>query len=450
MNARSGRKWLKRIALALVLLLVIAAGVPFFVPLERYLPTIEQQASAALGAPVTITGIRLLALPQPHITLTGINVGNSIKADKLTLTPELFSLLQQTKVIRRIDVDGLALKQQAFRQLAALGSPPAPDQKAPQLSIGSIHLHGARLDIGRTQLGPYDALINLDHDGKPLNAALTSQDGKLKLRAKSTGSQYIVEARAKSWTLPTNPALMFDTLSIKGTATPTDAVFEDIRASLYGGALSGRATVDWQQGLRLRGNLVVSHLELRQISAMLSPGTRISGKLNARPTFSAVAPSPALLAEAMRVESQFDIQDGVLQGMDIEKAASSANKQGSSGGETRFQQLTGHLLMEHRGYHFTELNIASGSIAVDGNVDISPQQALSGRINAKLKIGTSIPLNVGGTVDKPLLYPTGGTMTGAAIGTVILGPGLGTSLGAKVGGWAEKLLGGKKTDKSSK
>jgi hypothetical protein len=85
-------------------------------------------------------------------------------------------------------------------------------------------------------------------------------------------------------------------------------------------------------------------------------------------------------------------------------------------------------------------------------VSISPKKELSGRINAQVKaVGTSanVPLNVGGTVDAPLLYPTGGTMAGAAVGTVMLGPGFGTSVGAKVGGWAEGLF-GKKDEKKPK
>lgn len=52
----------------------------------------------------------------------------------------------------------------------------------------------------------------------------------------------------------------------------------------------------------------------------------------------------------------------------------------------------------------------------------------------------NVPLNVAGTVDAPLLYPTGGTIAGAA---------LGTSAGAKVGGWVEGLF-GKKDEKKPK
>jgi hypothetical protein len=36
---------------------------------------------------------------------------------------------------------------------------------------------------------------------------------------------------------------------------------------------------------------------------------------------------------------------------------------------------------------------------------------------------------------------------GAAVGTAVLGPGLGTSVGAKVGGWAEGLFGRKQEKK---
>ncbi len=68
------------------------------------------------------------------------------------------------------------------------------------------------------------------------------------------------------------------------------------------------------------------------------------------------------------------------------------------------------------------------------------------RVNAQVKaVGTSanIPLNVAGTVNSPLLYPTGGTMAGAAIGTV-LAPGVGTGVGAKMGQAIEGLFNKKK------
>jgi hypothetical protein len=141
------------------------------------------------------------------------------------------------------------------------------------------------------------------------------------------------------------------------------------------------------------------------------------------------------------------VHHGVLYGVDIQKAATSFISKEPTRGETRFDELSGHLAMARRAYRFTQLRIASGALAASGNVSISPAKELSGRINAKVKAAgiasASMPLNVTGTVHNPLLLPTGGTVAGAAVGTAILGPGVGTSLGAKVGEWTEGLFGKK-------
>jgi len=83
-------------------------------------------------------------------------------------------------------------------------------------------------------------------------------------------------------------------------------------------------------------------------------------------------------------------------------------------------------------------------------VNISPKKELAGRINARVNVmgaSASVPLNVTGTVDDPTLFPTGAAMTGAAVGTVLLGPGLGTAVGAKVGNWVDNLFGAQKKPK---
>jgi uncharacterized protein involved in outer membrane biogenesis len=212
------------------------------------------------------------------------------------------------------------------------------------------------------------------------------------------------------------------------------------------------ATFSWLKGYKLSGKLDINQVELQKIASMLSSKTHISGKLNAEPVFSASAVSVDQLINTLHLETPFNVQNGVLYGVDIQKAATNLIKKGSTGGETRFDQLSGHLILAHNGYNLTQLKIASGTLAVDGAVNISAKKDLSGRINvqvAAIGISTKIPLNISGTVDAPLLYPTGATIAGAAIGTAIMGPGVGTSVGAKVGGWVDNIF-GKKENKSPK
>jgi len=440
-------KWLKRILIALAALLVIAVVLPFFISLDDYIPRIEAAVSARLKEPVSIRSIRFAALPSPHFTVEGITVGKAddIKVGKAMLTPDLVSLLRTTTVIRSIEIDSLVLTRKAIDRIPAWTKPDAAKspQALPQVRVESIRFNNAVVRFDKADFGPFDARVRLDSKGEPEDASIATRDGKLKALIKPDKSKYLIDASARSWTLPIGPALVFDELNIKGVATLGDAELGEVSAKLYGGTATGKAAISWRKGLQLDGNLDVSRLELQQVASMLSSGARVSGKLSAKPVFSASAVSADQLIDALRLDTSFDVQNGTLHGVDIQKAATHLIRQGTTGGETHFEQLSGHLVMDHGGYRFTQLKIASGALSADGNVSISAKKELSGRISAQVKAAgpsANVPLNVAGTVDAPLLYPTGGTMAGAAAGTVILGPGFGTSVGAKVGGWAEGLF----------
>lgn len=447
--------WPKRTLVALAVLIALAAALPLLISLDDYIPRLEQEISARLKQPVSIQSIKFAALPLPHLTIGGIRVGKTddIKLAKVTLTPDLFSLMQSTKVIRTVEIDSLVLTRQAIDMILALasadtGRPP----QAPPVRVGDIRLENVVVKLEKSDFGPFAAQLRLDSTGRPEDASITTRDGKLKALIKPDRSNYLIDVSAKAWTLPATPALLFDELHITGVATQNDFRLGEVVARLYGGTAAGKINFGWKKGLQIDGNLDIADLELRQIASMLSPGTHVSGKLAAKPVFSASAPTADQLAKALRLDTDFQVRDGVLHGVDIQQAATHLIKRGTSGGETRFDQLSGHLAVAQGSHHFTQLRIASGVLAADGKVSITPNKELSGRIHAQVKVAgvaANVPLNVAGTVGSPLLYPTGGTVAGAAVGTAIMGPGFGTSVGAKVGGWAEGLF-DSKPDKTPK
>jgi uncharacterized protein involved in outer membrane biogenesis len=437
-------KWIKRILIPLAVLLVIALALPFFITLNDYIPRIEKAVSARLKEPVSIKSIQFGALPLPHVTVDGITVGKTddIRMGKVLLTPDLFSLLQSRIVIKTVEIEALILTPQAIDKIPSWTKSDTTEQ-APPVRVENIRLNNARVQFGKASLGPFDARVSLDRQNEPQNASITTQDGKLKVLIKPDKSNYLIDASAKSWTWPLGPALVFDELIIEGVATLHDVNLRKVSAKLYGGTALGTTTISWQKNWRFNGHLDIKQVELQQVAPLLSPGTRISGKLHANPVFSASADSADHLMNALRMDTLFNIQNGALHGVDIQQAATTQIKQGTTGGVTRFEQLSGHLVVENGSHHFTQLKIASGALAADGSLSVSPRKELSGRINAQVQaagISATVPLNVGGTVHAPLLYPTGGTMAGAAVGTVILGPGLGTTLGAKIGGWLGGLF----------
>jgi hypothetical protein len=128
--------------------------------------------------------------------------------------------------------------------------------------------------------------------------------------------------------------------------------------------------------------------------------------------------------------------------VDLLQAAS--RKTNVSGGTTRFDDLTGLLSVDASGYHFRRLKISSGSLNAEGKLDINPAMQLNGTLDTNVKgtIGlVSMPMVVSGTLSKPVVVPSGSAWAGAAVGTVILGPGVRTAIGIKIGGFLNKLFG---------
>lgn len=441
-------KWFKRGVIVVGALLAILAALPFFISLDDYIPRIEKEVSEKIKEPVTIQSLRASLLPTPHLTVDGIAIGKTedLKVGRVTVTPDLFSLLGTVRIIRSIDVERLVVDQKAFEKIPlwtktdASGGPPA-------VRVRNVRLEDALVRLGKTSFGPFDARISINDAGEPQEASIVTRDGALKATIKPEQRKYLIDASAKSWKLPLGPPILFDELSIKGAATLDNATFSEVSARLYGGTVKGNAALRWQKGAQLTGSFSVHQVELRQLVPLLSPGNKVSGRLDAKPILSAKAATAAQLADMLRLETPFNVKNGILYGVDIQKAATSLITKGPTGGETRFDELSGRLAMERGAYRFTQLRIASGALAANGNVTISSAKELSGRINAEVRAATvasaSVPLNVSGTVQSPVLLPTGATVAGAAVGTAVLGPGIGTSLGAKVGEWTEGLFGRK-------
>ena len=439
-------QWFKRLVFLLAALMAVLAIVPLFVSLEQHRAGIEQLLAEKLREPVHLKSLRLAGLPVPHVIVDGMEIGKGdIRAGRITITPDLWSLLTADKVIRSIRVAGLFINQRALDRIPAWTRTGSRAQQGDfAIRVQTVQLDDAVLQLQKTGFGPFDARVVLTPAGMPEGADINTRDGKLQMTLKPNGKNFSLSARARSWQLPAGPPILFDELLIEGTATLNGVNLADIKARLYGGSVTGWTTMDWQKGLQLKGDFSVKAIELRSLVPLFSPETRLSGRLTAKPVFSANAPKPEQIGAVLRLDTPFDVRDGVLQGIDIRKAATGLIG-GDSSGQTRFDVLSGNFALERATRRITNLKVVSGTLAGDGNVTIAPNKDLSGRINVQIGTGSvsaaTIPLNVSGNVDAPRLLPTAASVAGAAAGTALLGP-LGTSVGAKVGNWAENLFGG--------
>ncbi len=437
-------RWLKAAAIVLGVVLAVAAAVPFLFPVHGYIPQLEKRAGEALGEPVSIADLRLTVLPVPGARAQGIEIGadRAIRIGSLSIHPALLSLFDETKVLRAVVVQGVVIDERLIALLGALAKRPDKAATPSALRVKQVHLRDVRLNLDAIQWGPLRGDVQLGDAGIE-SVALASEDGHFRLDLQPTATHQALALRAHDWLLPMQPGVRFERLEAAGTLAGSQLTLSRLEARLYGGKGGGRLQVDWGKGWKVQGVAELGGVEVEPLMGALGLKTRLSGQLHASGGYTMAAREPAGLVEGLRATFRFRVNNGVLNGVDLERAVKSLARQGTRGGRTRFDELSGMLQVVGRRYEVRDLRVSAGALSAKGQVNVAPSKALSGTIQVELK-GTAgvlaVPLDLAGTVSDPVIYPNPAALAGAAAGTVILGPGVGTSLGSRAGQAIEKLF----------
>lgn len=439
----------KRILLYAGIAVAVLLVIPFIIPLGRFIPEIERLASEQLCDTVRIESLRLHILPLPHLTIGGISVGTRpyLQVRKVVVTPRLLSLFAEQKVIREISLRDVVIGQQLVGRAAAwAGKPPS---KGPAIvRVERIEIRDANINLKDLKLPQVDLDLELNATGGLAQAELKADGGKLKATLVPKGGEFALDLAARNWKIPAGPPLILTTLDASGTIGANGLSLPSIRGQLYNGQVTGKLDVGWKNGWSVLGNLDLQQVEIQPVVAIFTRDTTISGTLNANPVLDMQAPTAGELADSISVESDFKVENGVLYNFNLAAAPKALiDKDALKGGETRFDKFSGHLTVDPEGYHLLDMEIASGVLNAEGELTITPKLELSGLIDASVK-GTSAlvstPLAVTGTVQNPIFYPSKMALAGAAAGTALLGPGLGTTVGMKAFRVTGKLFGKKK------
>jgi len=558
-------RWLKRLLAVLFAILILAVAAAYLIPLDTYVPKVEQALGERLHEPVSIQHLRLAALPLPHLELQGVHLGGEegIAARSVNVELDLPGLLAGKVVVRRILLrEGTASFVLLRKLVDSFGKAPVAKQRA---AVRELQFSEMSLLMPDMVLGPIEGKLEFAQAG-PLERAWFAMNGQ-KVTAvllPLPGQHFSVRVQARTWNPPRFPQLLLDELQVEGVLGKQDFVAQKFAVALHGIRASGSGKVEFADGWRVMailaqvdaplervmallqkpveltgaasakgelsgeaatlaglkdsfgfsGEVLVSHatariaaglrhplifdqikshvvvkperLELSALEARLYGGklsgtasvNRKNAVLDAEIAASGVAMQSLVEAlinevlftgtmesaakftmrldaferfpENLQLAANFHLRDGILTKVDLVQAASGPGNADAKGKVTRFDDLTGLLDVDASGYHFSRIKISSGSLNAKGNVDINPSLQLSGKLDAEVK-GTvglvSAPMIVSGTLDAPIVRVSKTVWAGAAVGTAILGPGLGTAVGMKIGGFLHKLF-GKDDDKN--
>jgi uncharacterized protein involved in outer membrane biogenesis len=416
--------WATIILASLVLLVLAAAyGLRHWIGTEDFRTRVQAQASAALGVPVKLDGLDVSVWPLPAVVVLGAEVQTRpmLALERLEVRPALTGLMAGRLEVATVLVRKATIPQTALEGLAALlqkkerstQSGKGPEgETASKMSLipQNVVLDDVTWVNAKGAASTINAKAGLGSDGFPDDVSVDVVKGQFH------GTKARVERGSDGW----NVVINLGGGTIKGPIQLTPA-------AQVGAPFS------------LKGQLETRDVEMAALLATASGVSPLSGRLEASTTLFAKAVNLAALADAVQTQSKFTVQDAVVRGIDLAKAVQTVGL--NRGGETRLDTLAGQVNTQGRAAQLVNLVASSGVLSATGNVNVSPNKALSGRVNVNLAAGAlgksmsqavGVPLVVGGTLDAPEVTLTRAALIGAAIGTAIM-PGVGTGAGASMG-----------------
>ena len=369
------------IYLPLVILLII--GLLHLVNISPLVAPIEKLASESLGTPVVIEEVRASLWPRPHLVLRNVAIGanSSQKIETVNIVPDTSSLSEDVKMLRSLELEGLKIEQENFGQplqwITSLS-------KAQHLKVEHITLNKIVLKIKDLELAPFDGKVTLTESRELKSIDLMSVDETLAMQITPQGSSFDIAFIGNNWALPMNPKFVFSELKAKGSIKQSLIFFNQIEGIIYGGSLTGKAALDWSNQWSLAGNFNLINANLPKILNAFGSSASVDGKFNLAGIFSCKSKLAAALTDAPEINANFTVQNGKINGVELDRAVLSKSSQSLAGDSTRFDKLTGSVQIKNGSYHYRQLVLKSDQFYAEGNVDIQPNQDISGSISADL------------------------------------------------------------------
>lgn len=163
-------KWIGIVLVAVILLLFI---LPFFIPVDKFRPTIEEKASAALGRKVQLGDLSLSILggslgmdnlsisDDPKFSSAPFLTAKSVKVG-VELIPLIFSQQVHVTQIKIVNPQVVMLKDPSGKwNFSSIGGPSGPPEKKPapgsssssaaeSIAIGKLELQDGQITLGNT------------------------------------------------------------------------------------------------------------------------------------------------------------------------------------------------------------------------------------------------------------------------------------------------------------
>ena len=268
--------WAKVILSLVVVLVLLALAIPYFLNVDRYRDTIADAIAKQTGRKVTLGKIRAHLLPGVALTVDGLHIGNPegfpqgdlLSADEIRVNVPLGPLLARTIHVNSVDLvhpklalvtDSNGMNNYTLTTASAerKSTAAAPVKTSPQAwessgvsfdEIDSINLTGAEVLVGTVVRGA----VLASADTKGINISLHNF--------------VVTSMRVHDWQAESK--LSGVTLTLEGWSEPV--VFQSGQVTLASGKMDAQFVADLAKASDVKGTLSIPDIEHPQVDFELS------------------------------------------------------------------------------------------------------------------------------------------------------------------------------------
>lgn len=417
------KKALYLLVLLLAALSVLVAAAPWLLPEQTVRGRAAMLLENAIGREVRIARLAFRVLPRPRIDAQGVRILNAagnpeVDIGALHASGTLFGLLARRPRLERVRLSEVVVHTAELPRPVA--APPADVTLFARLPfrLREVGIEGLRLQArAGAALGPYEAQLELD-DRTLRSLRLARSDGAVRMELLPDGAAYRVTLDGAGWRLPVAPAVRLERLHAEGRLRGAQLELTGIAARCFGGRLQGRLWLGWGEHWTAESRLQLAQIDVHAALAALGHPA-VSGTLEASGDVILDAGGPRTLLHEPVIQATFRIRDGVIHAGDLERAVAASGGPPLSGGETGFSEASGHLAVHRGTVRLTQLRLVSDTLDAGGTLRISPRRDIDGLVDVAVADATgvvTVPVQITGSLDRPLLRSGPGALHGGAFG----------------------------------
>ena len=363
------------------ILALLLIGALHFINISPLIAPIEKLATEGFGKPVTINEVRASLWPQPHLMLSDISIGDTLKATSMQMMPDTGTLFEDVKRVKSLTIKGLVINESNVAESLALINHIG---KAQSLKVEQLNISDLRFKVKDLVLGPFDGNLVLN-EARELNSVnLNSVDHTLSARIMPQGVGYAIALTGTNWPLPLNPNMVFGELKANASIHQNQITFNQVDGVMFGGNISGNALLDWSNGWHTTGNFMLTNANAPQLLKAFASKASVEGKVNVTGEFACESTEAAKLTATPTITANIVLQNGKIKGVDLAHTVMFNQNTSLAGEATSFDKLTTNLQVKDGQYHYRQIMLDNKQFHVNGNMDIAQNQAISGRVNAVL------------------------------------------------------------------